>query len=143
MNNVERYSLCVKIILFLDNAKQLSQEELLYLVSLSDFYGQGDMESKNVKNINSLKVYGEQITDSILFLIACSLIVVIGGGFTLSATGRIFAEKLNKNEINLNLISKIKYTFNLFGSQGNLENIYDNLVGKFIKDNVRGDLYEN
>ena len=53
MNKIDVYALCVKIMLFLNKNSCLSKSNLLYFISLSDFYVDGSMQNNNIKNINS------------------------------------------------------------------------------------------
>lgn len=132
MNRIELHSLCVKIILFLDKNKKMKKNELLYLISLSDFYNNGTMLSKNIKNINSLNYYMLGIKDAIALLLATDLINFYDVYFELSVTGIIFAHKLSQNIENKLLLEKIEYINNKFNCNDKLYIIYDELVMKFI-----------
>lgn len=142
MRRYEIYSLCMKIVLFLDVHKELKKDELLYLVSLSDFYNNETMQSCNIKNINSLSYYTKQINESIAILLAVRMIVFYGPNFHLSATGQVFANQIRTNKINENLINKINYVSEHYDCKSGLDVIYNELVKKFILKSI-GEKHEN
>ena len=133
MNNIEVYSLCVKICLFLYKNKSLDREGLLYLVSLSDFYHDNTMQSKNIKNINSLTYYTNILNKSIAILLATKLIELHERIFELSISGCIFSENIINNKENKGLIQKIEYICSNYNCKENLSRVYEEMVSKFIK----------
>lgn len=142
MKKIEIHSLCVKIVLFL-NYRILKKDELLYLISLSDFYYHDTMSSKNIKNINSLSYYTKAMNEALALLLATNMITFYGDMFKLSAKGKVFNHNLMHNNLNTDLIKKINYIVKQFGDMGNLDKIYDELVNKFILKNVGGEYNEN
>ncbi len=142
MKKFEIYSLCVKIVLFLDIYTELKKDELLYLISLSDFYNNDTMQSDNIKNINSLSYYTRQINESVAILLATRIIVFYGSDFHLSATGQVLANEIRNNKINENLIKKVIYVSKNYNCKSNLDSVYNELVKKFILKNI-GDRNEN
>ena len=109
MNQIDVYALCVKIILFLNKNSCLTKSNLLYFISLSDFYVDGTMQNKNIKNINSLKIYSAQMNNALAILLATKLIEPYGYNYKLTASGSIFAYNFSNNRINQKLTEKIDY----------------------------------
>lgn len=138
MNKIETFSLCVKITLFIDKNLKLKKDELLYLISLSDFYKNDAMLSKNIKNINSLNYYTSKINDSIAYLLATNMLTCYGEFFILTAKGKIFINKMYQNPINEELIKKVEFISKTYNCKDSLDKIYDELVKKFILSNLGG-----
>lgn len=138
MNDIEIFSLCVKIVLFINKNYELKRNPLLYLISLSDFYFEDTMLSKNIKNINSLNYYVLKINDSLACLLATNMIVFHGESLQLTSKGKIFVEKLLKNSINKDLLKKVDFISKNFNCDENLDKIYDELVNRYIKCNLGG-----
>lgn len=138
MNKVETFSLCVKITLFIDKNIKLKKDELLYLISLSDFYKNEAMLSKNIKNINSLNYYTSKINESIAYLLATNMLTFYGKFFILTAKGKIFINKIYQNPINEELIKKVEFVSKTYNCKDSLDKIYDELVKKFILSNLGG-----
>lgn len=138
MNNIEIYSLSVKICLFLYKNKSLDRESLLYLVSLSDFYHDNTMQSKNIKNINSLTYYTNILNQSIAILLATKLIDFNERCFELTISGQIFSENIIKAKENKVLIQKIEYISTNYDCKSNLSKVYEEMVSKFILNKLGG-----
>ncbi len=139
MKKIEEYSLCVKICLFLYKNHRLNKEELLYLISLSDFYYDNSMKSKNIKNINSLTYYTNILNKSIAILFATKLISYCGESFELTASGNIFSENVFAFEKNKFLIEKIEYISSNYNCKDSLVKIYEEMVSKFIINKLGGE----
>ncbi len=142
MKQIDIYALCSKIILFLNKNSYLSKNSLLYFISLSDFYVDGTMHNKNIKNINSFKVYSSQMNSAVAILLATKLIEPYGYNLRLTASGKIFAHNFSNNKINKRLIEKIDYIQQNYINESDLDKIYDELTVNFIESHIGG-CYEN
>lgn len=138
MKTIEIYSLCVKVVLFLQKNGQLKRDELLYLVALSDFYKDNTMLSKNIKNINSLNLYTRLLNEAIALLLATKMVIFYGNRLHLSVIGQIFSQLTIENSINKNLIDKINYISDNYSCKEKLSKVYDELVEVFIFNNLGG-----
>lgn len=142
MNKIDNYALCVKIILFLNKNSCLSKSNLIYFISLSDFYVDGTMQNKNIKNINSFKIYSSQMNNALAILLSTKLIEPYGYNLKLTAAGKVFAYKFSNDKANQKLIEKIDYIQQNYINESNLDKIYNELTVKFIESHIGG-YYEN
>lgn len=142
MNKIDVYALCVKIMLFLNKNSCLSKSNLLYFISLSDFYVDGSMQNNNIKNINSFKFYSSQMNNALAILLATKLIEPYGYNYKLTASGSIFTHNFSDNRINQKLTEKIDYIQQNYVNETDLEKIYNELTIKFIESHIGG-CYEN
>jgi len=142
MNQIDNYALCVKIILFLNKNSCLSKSNLLYFISLSDFYVDGTMQNKNIKNINSFKIYSSQMNNALAILLSTKLIEPYGYNLKLTASGKVFAYKFSNDKTNQKLIEKIDYIQQNYINESDLDKIYNELTVNFIESHIGG-FYEN
>lgn len=139
-DRVDIYSTSVKCLLLLNqDSEGLDKNELLYLIALSDFYFNNNMNATNLKNINSLGYYIKYINEALLVLLSTDMIKIEGNKFKLSVQGIIFMKDFILLKQNNPLVNKMQFIFENYNEKANLDKVYEELTNRFILKTLRGE----
>ena len=139
-DRVDIYSTSVKCLLLLNqDSEGLDKNGLLYLIALSDFYFNNNMNATNLKNINSLGYYIKYINEALLVLLSTDMIKIEGNKFKLSVQGIIFMKDFILLKQSNPLVNKMQFIFESYNEKANLDKVYEELTNRFILKTLRGE----
>ena len=142
MNNITLNSICVKIstLLAIDNKYMYTISDLLYHLAISDFCkADGDFNSNNIRNINSILYYSKILNAALLKMQLFNLIIVEGETVRSSSISENFvsyyakAAALNKKK------KKMDETHQLCLKSRNIIQTYSTLYNKYVKNKIEGE----
>lgn len=101
MKLVEKYSLSNKLLIIVNKLENLDSnlENILYLLSLSDFYNKMNNElflNYNVRNINNLIHNTKELKETLFFLVEMDFLEIKGSNFKLTINAKIYINNIGE-----------------------------------------------
>lgn len=142
MNNITLNSICVKIstLLAIDNKYMYTISDLLYHLAISDFCkADGDFNSNNIRNINSILYYSKILNAALLKMQLFNLIIVEGETVRSSSISENFVSYYAKAAALNELKKKMDETHQLCLKSRNIIQTYSTLYNKYVKNKIEGE----
>lgn len=136
-------SICAKIAVLLSiHAENYNyrQADLLYHLAISDFVDiDGQTNSINIRNINSLLYYSKYLNDAILKMKEYSLLKIEGSFIKETYSCLLFVNALKSDKDRFaNFISKLDAAHKICLSTNNIAELYDKLYSEYISRKIDG-----
>ncbi len=129
---------CTKIAILLCNAEsyRISRNDILYCLAISDFVSSDiEMNSKSIRNINSLLYYSNILNKSIAKMNEHNLLFFEGVNIAPSFSCRELYKMLSKVDQSCQLITKVKFAYE-YGETGKFLDIYNELYENYLKEKI-------
>lgn len=136
-------SICAKIAVLLSTHEKnynYRQADLLYHLAISDFIDKdGQTNSVNIRNINSVLYYSKYINEAILKMREYNLLKIEGSFIKATYSCSLFVDALKTdNDRFENFISKLVTAHKICSSTNNVAELYDKLYGEYISRKIEG-----
>ena len=142
MNNITLNSICLKIsvLLAIDSKYTYTISDLLYHLAISDFCkADGDFNSNNIRNINSILYYSKILNAALLKMQLFNLIIVEGETIRSSSISKNFISYYTDVAALDELKKRMYETHKLCLKSRNIIQTYTSLYNKYVKNKIEGE----